>query len=214
MMDVQIGEGTVFSAGKLFTFLFVTLGPFKVIGPFARMTRGHGAAEKRKLAFQGTAVALVAVLAASTLGANVLQKWGISVAALQLTAGIVLFLVALRPVLHQYEVLVEGAAAAPAEPPAKANLVFSPLAFPTIITPYGIAVLIIAVSLRPDGMPLILGLTAFVLFLDLLAMLAADQILKTSVVASALSIIGAVLGVLQMALGIQAAVDAVRLLMA
>jgi hypothetical protein len=29
-----------FSAGEVLTFLFLMLGPFKIIGPFARMTRG------------------------------------------------------------------------------------------------------------------------------------------------------------------------------
>ena len=39
-----------FSLGNVFTFLFLTLGPFKAIGPFATMTQGRDAASKRHLA--------------------------------------------------------------------------------------------------------------------------------------------------------------------
>ena len=58
----------------------------------------------------------------------------------------------------------------------------------------------------------ILGVASFVLLLDLLAMLFADRILKTPFVAVALGIVGAVMGVLQAALGIEAIVLALRLL--
>ena len=127
---------------------------------------------------------------------------------MHLTAGIVLFLVALRPVLEQYathEPRTQGEV--PAEVPATSPsaLAFSPLAFPTIVTPYGIAVLIIGVTLgRHDSDS---GRVAFVLLLNLLAMLFADRILKAPFVAPALGIVGAVLGVLQIALGVQAAAD-------
>ena len=58
----------------------------------------------------------------------------------------------------------------------------------------------------------ILGVVAFVLLLNLLAMLFADRILKAPFVAPALGIVGAVLGVLQIALGVQAAVVGLRIL--
>jgi hypothetical protein len=46
-------QAAPFSLGKVFTFLFLTLGPFKIIGPFAAMTRGRDGAFKRRLAFEG-----------------------------------------------------------------------------------------------------------------------------------------------------------------
>ena len=194
--------------------MFLTLGPLKILGPFASMTRGRDAAFKRQLAVRGIVIATIALLAAATIGASILQKWGISIGALHLTAGIVLFLVALRPVLEQYEAHepqthAEGSADAPAKPSA---LAFSPLAFPTIVTPYGIAVLIIGVTLDPTRMIPILGVLAFVLLLNLLAMLFADRILKAPFVAPALGIVGAVLGVLQIALGVQAAGDGLHMM--
>jgi hypothetical protein len=75
-------------------------------------------------------------------------------------------------------------------------------------------VLVVALRLRPGNIAIaeILGLTVGVLILDLLAVLFADRILKTPFVASALNIVGAVMGVLQVTLGIEVVVVALRLL--
>ena len=208
-------EPPVFSFGKVFTFLFLTLGPLKIIGPFAEMTRGRDAAFRRELAYRGAAVAAVGLLVAVTIGTRILDKWGISVGALLLTAGIVLFLVALRPVLEQYaghDARAEAAqTAATSEHPSKA-LAITPLAFPTIVTPYGVAVLILLMALGANRAIGILAVTAAVLGVDLLAMLGADRILRTPFVRTLLLIIGMVLGILQVALGIQTAAAGVRLL--
>ena len=204
------------SLSKVFTFLFLTLGPFKIIGPFAAMTRGRDGAFKRELALRGTLVAALGLLAAASIGAYMLQKWGISVGALQLTAGIILFLVALKPVLEQYERRdapseVAGSGAAPTAVPAS-RLAISPLAFPTIVTPWGLAVLIMVVTLWTGHALEILGVTVAVLVLNFVAMLSVERIVKTPFVVTALAIVGMVLGVLQVALGVQAAVNGLRLL--
>jgi hypothetical protein len=103
------------------------------------------------------------------------------------------------------------AAAAPGHPATNAalrasasSLAFTQHALPTIVTPFGIAVLVVALRLRPGGIAVveILALTALVLALDLLAMLPADRILKGPLVASTPNIMGAVMNVLQMALGV------------
>jgi small neutral amino acid transporter SnatA (MarC family) len=210
---------TPFSPGKVFTFLFVMIGPLKVIGPFAKMTAGWDGGSKRKLAFQAILLAAIGALAAVTLGSKLLQKWGVSLGALLLTAGLVLFLVALDAVMRQYaapEKKEEQAASPVGSPhPSPGALAFSPLAFPTIITPYGAAVLILLVSLRAGQSGIvaeIIGLAAVVLALDLVAMLTANRILTTPGVAPALAILGSVLSVLQVALGVQAMIDALHLL--
>jgi multiple antibiotic resistance protein len=139
--------------------------------------------------------------------------------ALLLTAGIVLFLVALDVVMRQYSAPehAEEKAVSSASSPRRSPraLAFSPLAFPTIITPYGAAVLILFVSLRAGQTAVVLeviGLTALVLALDLAAMLTANRILTTPGVAPTLGILGSVLSILQVALGVQAMIDALRLL--
>jgi hypothetical protein len=56
-----------FSPGKVFTFLRVTIGPLKVIGPFAKMTAGWTVASKRWLAFQAITIAAIGAFAAATV---------------------------------------------------------------------------------------------------------------------------------------------------
>src|SRR5246127_2523597 len=152
---VAHGRGAVsqWSLGEAFTFLFVALGPLNVIGPFATLTHGRGAASKRRLAFRAFLVATIALLFAATLGAKALQAWGISVGALLLAAGAILFLVALQPVLAGYSLgggRVQASAAA-VQAPSERELALSPLAFPTIITPYGLGLLILLFTLYPLG---------------------------------------------------------------
>ncbi len=211
------GRGAVsnWSLGEAFTFLFVALGPLNVIGPFATITTGRGAAFRRRLAFKAIFVATIALLVAATLGAKTLQAWGISVGALLLAAGAILFLVALQPVLAGYSprgCRVEATAAVPA--PSEPEVAFSPLAFPTIISPYGLALLMLLFTLYPlgSGGLWILVIAFFVLALDLLAMLCTDLVAKIPFIKPGLDILGCVMGVLLIALGVQAVADGLRLL--
>jgi multiple antibiotic resistance protein len=211
------GQGAVshLSLGEAFTFLFVALGPLNVIGPFATFTRGRDAAFKRGLAFRAFLVAAIALLFAATLGAKALEAWGISVGALLLAAGAILFLVALQPVLAGYSPRGGQVQAIPAVPaPSEPELAFSPLAFPTIITPYGLALLILLFTLYPFGSGGlgILAIASFVLALDLLAMLCTDLLAKIPFIKPGLGILGCVMGVLLVALGVQAVADGLRLL--
>jgi multiple antibiotic resistance protein len=210
------GAVSHWSLGEAFTFLFVALGPLNVIGPFATFTRGRGVAFKRGLAFRAFLVATIALLFAATLGAKTLQAWGISVGALLVAAGVILFLVSLRPVLAGYSPRwgrVQAAAdAVPAQ--SEPEPAFSPLAFPTIITPYGLALLILLFTLYPFGSGGlgILAIASFVLALDLLAMLCTDLLAKIPFIKPGLDILGCVMGVLLIALGVQAVADGLRLL--
>jgi multiple antibiotic resistance protein len=201
-----------FSFSKIFTFLFLTLGPLKLLKPFHSMTRGCSAELRKSLALKSSLIALIAVILASIGGSAILHKWGIAIGSLLLTVGLVLFLVALKPIMEQFAPDKPQAVPEPtadASPPSPMQL-----AFPTIVTPYGIAILIVLVSLHSDEITFIqiLGVTVFILLLDLIAMLFAERILKTPLVAIALGIIGVVMGVLQVALGVSACVLALRLL--
>jgi multiple antibiotic resistance protein len=205
------------SLGKVFTFLFLSLGPANIVGPFMQMTRGRDQAFKRRLAAQGILIAAIALLVAATLGAWTLADWGVSAAALFITVGILLSLVGFQLVMAQYR-----SQASQAEPPSldtaptssSFSLAFSPLAFPTIVTPYGIGVLVLAMTLASEETPgvfSILAIAALVLALDLLVMWALDLLLKAPLVVAAFGIVASVMAVLQIALGIQAILVGLRL---
>jgi len=189
---------------QVFTFLFLMLGPFKIIGPFAKMTKDADAAATRQTALWGTLFASLALAVAAFLGNSILDNYGIPLPVLALSAGIILFLVALLGILQQFMPLTthtEGnAAAAPIEPLKTA---LTQLAFPTIVTPYGIATLVVflALSQSPEARLTIGAVVLAIMLLNLAVMLAARRIMP--VLGILLPILGAVLGVVQVALGLQ-----------
>lgn len=190
--------------GKIFTYFFVMLGPIKLLGPFVKISRGMDASASRSLAIKGFVIACAAGLAAATIGQNTLASWGVSLPALLIAAGLVLLLVALQAVLAHYEERPAAAAAAPTDPVTTAPtfLALSPLAFPAIISPYGIAVLILLLAAAPTSQAYaIFGIFLAVMVIDLVAMFFARQILKYAT--GVLQVLGAVLGVLQVALAIE-----------
>jgi multiple antibiotic resistance protein len=204
---------------ELFTLFFVMLGPFKLLGPFVKMTRGMDLAGCRRLAVSSIGIACIAGLVAASVGRIILKNWGISLPALLAAAGLVLLLVALQAILSQYEASPATPAAAGGASPAESSpkgtaapgLALS-LAFPHIITPYGAAALILLLTAASDPTRhwVILAEFLAVMVLDLAAMWFARSILKFG--GSLLAIVGAVLGVLQVALAIQLLLAAGRLL--
>jgi multiple antibiotic resistance protein len=198
------------TAFNLFIIFFVTLGPLKVIPVFAPLTRYATRAIKRQLALQSTAISTGVLLLVVLIGQNLLRFWQIQLPALMIAGGILLFLVALRLVLAQYE-----PAPQPVIPPEELDpaLALSPLAFPTILPPFGIAIaltlMIIAteVGYRPIA---VVGLLLLVMSMNLGAMLAVEPIIKF-VRPVTLRILSFILGVMQFALGIQFMITAIEI---
>jgi len=186
--------------GAVFTLLFVTLGPLKILGPFVQETRNVAAPMLRQIALRAFVVALVAVVAGGFIGKALLGNWNISVAALEMSGGIIFFLVGLRLVLEQYNTVRAAPEPLPEAPMAAAMRV----TFPLVVTPYGIAALIVMLANSPDSARTlsVLAILAGVMVLNLLAMLFARQIMAGLMVI-VLQILGAVFGVLQVALAVE-----------
>lgn len=195
-------------AGEIFTLLFVTLGPFKVLGPFAVRTRNLDAAAMRGVAFRVFALSLVAVGAAGWFGRSLALKWQVSIPALTITAGIVFFIVALRTVLEQYEGPHEDAPAPLPEKPLAAAL---QITFPMVVTPYGVAGLIVFLAATSDlvRQETIWAIVAAVMVLNLIAMLCARVVMRGPQLFF-FRILGAVLGILQVALAVEIMLHALR----
>jgi len=198
------------SLSQVFVLFFVMLGPIKIIAPFATMMKDAEAKSCRKLAIQSFTIASATTLVAAAAGRLILENWHVSLGALLIAGGVVLFLVALRQVLEQYapapdvEACPQGSELAPTA---------IRLAFPTIVTPYGIAAVIIILSVSPNARYAV-GVAAAiiaVMVLNLLAMLYARKILKVVGMAP-LQIVGTVLSVMQVALGVQMIVGGLRMI--
>ncbi len=195
---------------QVFVLFFVMLGPIKIIVPFARMTQEAAAPACRGLAFRAFAIASVTTLIAAAIGRAILENWHVSLGALLIAGGVILFLVALKQVLQQYASSTETEATRTGDT-VQASAAIR-LAFPTIVTPYGIAAVIVVLSVAPDRRYEI-GVAAAlvgVMLLNLLAMLYARGILRV-VGTMPLQIVGAMLSVLQVALGVQMILGGLRL---
>jgi multiple antibiotic resistance protein len=186
--------------GVVFVLLFITLGPIKILGPFVQLTRDVDEAKMKQIAVRAFVLAVIAVVVGGFAGRILAQNWQISVAALTLAGGIIFFVVGLRLVLEQYQ----PAQAAPVPLPEAPMAAALRIAFPTLVTPYGIAALIALLVNSPDAARTasILAILIGVMVVNLLAMLYARWIVG-GVIVLALVIVGAVLGVLQVALAVQ-----------
>lgn len=184
---------------QIITFLFLMLGPFKIVGPFAKITQGAEPVLIRKLAIRSIIYSSIALLLAGALGQIIMRKYGIPMPILGIAAGIILFLVALLNIIQQFTPAPsqEKATMAPT-----LNMAMNPLAFPTIVTPYGIAAVIMFLSVVPDlnGRLYIGGVVLAIMMLNLIIMLITRHIYKT--LSMALAILGSILGVVQVALGL------------
>ena len=190
-----------FSLDEIFAFLFLMLGPFKIIAPFLKITEGADSAVARRTAVQATVFASTALAIAAVLGEQIIIKYGIPLPVLTLAAGIILFLVALQNILHQFE--ATSVADVGASPVPSIRTAMMPLAFPTIVTPYGIAALVLFVATSPDTQSSLLigGAVLLIMAVNLVVMLTARSL--QVVLGVVLPILGAIVGVVQVALGLK-----------
>jgi len=194
----------------IFTILFMLLGPLKVIGPFAVATHGADVAYKRRTAALAAlyASAICAFLALS--GEALIAKYRISPAALNIGAGLVLLIAALRNMF-----LRPDATASEAGPQRKpAQVALSPLAAPVIVPPAGVAAILI-VSSKAAGMPGIAPIVAMgiavMMVLDFLVMFFNDALVRQTWLMLILQLLGSALVFLQAALAIDSILEGLRL---
>lgn len=185
--------------GKLFPLMFMMMGPIGVMPVFAGLTTAVDDQSRRRIAGQATLYAAAAVIIAVLLGASVLAAWGATPSSLMMASGILLMIAALRSMFSG------GGSLPPADKTGKAEAIaIAPLAFPTIASPHAMGVLIIFVAYFPSlsGKAIVLTVALGVLTLDYVAMRNAERVMLV-IGMTPLRILGAVFGVLQVALALE-----------
>jgi len=202
------------SVNYIFVILFVTLGPLKVIPVFHALSHNADTAWRRQLAFRAFLVATIIVAFIAFFAINILSAWRISIAALVIAGGILLFLSAAEKILKfqlvdipAKEEPADSAASAPPKPAPgwMSKPVLEPLAIPAIVTPTAVvAILFFLAQAKDDAAQYwtVLALLALILVLNLICMLTARIIMRAVGVAS-LQIVGWILSVLQAGLAVQ-----------
>ncbi len=184
---------------QILGLFIVTLGPMKMIAPFGRVTSRLTPAELRRLTFESVLIGTCAVVLGGGLGSLLAANWGVSTPILTICTGLIFFLVALRAVLAEYEPAISEALRDDVDP--------SPfrIAFPLVVTPYGIAGVVALLSLFHDDVTRMLQVVAalmLVMAINLITMLYVRTLLSPFP-AALLQLLGAVLGVLQVALALR-----------
>jgi multiple antibiotic resistance protein len=196
---------------KLFVLLFMMTGPLRVVPAFAALTRSFDLPARNRLALRGVLFAAIGVLLAVFAGHAVLEAWGATPQALTAATGLLLLLTALQPLVGWPATPTPDPATAPATATATASqdpdpgrLAIAPLAFPIIVPPFAVGVLILFAAFFPDlrSQLQMVALAFGLLLADLVAMRHARRILAV-IGAGTLQVLGAVFGVLQLALAIQ-----------
>jgi multiple antibiotic resistance protein len=192
----------------IFTIFFLLLGPIKLIFPFAATTRGLELPLKRKIAIQAAAISTLVVILLWLLGQGLLLRYEITVNALQLAGGIILFLSALKSIFSPKELPEEPSSNQPNIMQTAVNL-----AVPGIVPPVGIAAILIFVMLsaeRPTMQWYVLKNLLVVMGMNFLVMFFNHKIVRVPGLPYLLQITGAVLVFIQAALAMQAMVLALR----
>jgi multiple antibiotic resistance protein len=206
--------GFQLSYGDIAILFFLTLGPLKAILPFARATRGGEEAFRRAVAWRAIFIATAIVLGVALIGPLVLGNWHVSVPAMLITCGIILFYQALRITTQAPTGPVGSTGQQPsASQPSPAIAVF-PIAIPAIVTAPGIAAIAAIVVLnRHDfvNQAVVVAMLLGVMVLNLLTLSNSEGILKHGL-AGVLPVIGWVLAVLQASLAVQMVIYSLRLL--
>lgn len=209
------------SANYIFAILFVTLGPLKVIPVFHALTHHADASWRRQAALRAFLVATIIVAFIAFCAIEILATWRVSISALVIAGGILLFLSAAEKILKFQLVDIPAKSVSPepgaSSPPKPApgwmsKPVLEPLAIPAIVTPTAVVAILFFLAQARDDTGLywtVLAFLAVILVLDLLCMLAARPIMR-AVGPAPLQIIGWILSVLQAGLAVQIVLAAAK----
>jgi multiple antibiotic resistance protein len=138
--------------------------------------------------------------------ASLVASWRVSPDDLRIAGGILLFL-ASREIIGQFN---RPAGAPPAAPPRHPAV--TPLAIPTIVTPWGVAAILIFVELANGDsklLPTVIGILLLVMLLNLIGMLLARRIIAVVDIVT-FQVVGWIFAVLQAGFAVDAIITSLR----
>jgi multiple antibiotic resistance protein len=146
-------------------------------------------------------------VAIGLLARSLVAKYHLAVPTLQLAGGLVLLIWSLNAIFGHSD------AAAKAHSDASAvQVALSPLATPMIMTPAGVAAVMVFVLLAggPDGYQIVASALALVMAMNFLVMFYNDRIVNRRWLLVPLQLLGAVLAVAQLAFAVQVILNALH----
>jgi len=194
-----------------FVTLLIVVDPIGVAWVFAGLTYGQDTAYQRRMAVKGVLLSAAILLIFFFLGDLLLGALGIGIPAFRIAGGVLFFLIALDMVFARQSGLRSTTAREEAEAELSDDISVFPLAFPLIAGPGAMTTVLMMESSR-HAPPLywgLLGMLLLVLALSLLALLAAQALMRALGETGA-NVISRILGLLLAALAAQYIMDGIK----
>ncbi len=190
----------------------MTVDPIGTAPMFAALTADHPAAERRRIAVRGVAIAAGILLGFALVGERLLGALGIELAAFRIAGGVLLLLLSIDMLMVRHSGLRTTTASEEAESGQRADVSVFPLAIPLIAGPGAMTTVVLLMSeaggaLGPSAV--VLGELALVLALTLVCFLGAGRLLKVLGI-TGVNVVTRVSGLLLAALAVQFVVDGMR----
>lgn len=195
-----------------FAILFVIIDPPGCAPIFATLTDGTSRRHQKEMAFKAVGVAAIVLVLFAFTGEWVFAKLGISLDALRIAGGIMLFIIGLNMVFEKRTETREDRAEDLLDEIADPeDISVFPMGIPMIAGPGTMASILLLVSKAEDAyaQATIMGALLIVLLITLLAFLIANPLLKL-MGKSLTNVITRVLGVLLTTLAAQFIIDGIR----
>jgi multiple antibiotic resistance protein len=194
-----------------FITLFVVLDPPGCAPIYAGLTTGASAAQRRAMAIRACTIAGVILLVFALFGENLLGALHIELDSFRIAGGLMLFLIALDMVFEKRTQRREQRAEKVMATAEVEDVSVFPMAMPMLAGPGAIAsiMLLEGGAQGLQGSLIVLAALLVVLFLTLLALLAAAPLMKL-VGARVEAVVTRLLGVLLAALAAQYVIDGLR----
>lgn len=151
----------------------VVAGPGKAVALFASAASQMGWAERIKIAVKSVLIAGIILFVFAFAGQSIIKFFHVSVPALLVAVGVILFIFALQIVLG-------SGGGDDVSPPDPQSIAIYPLAMPLLASPQAIVAAVVITSKMADAsakLPVFLALGA-VLFIDLVAMVGTAVMMK------------------------------------
>ena len=192
-----------------FTTFFATIGPIESAVIFVTLTPGLDKKTRRSISLKAALIATFIILSFALLGQPILNRLGVTLAALQTAGGIILFFISIDMIFARQSGAISMSLTESDEAENKADIAVFPLATPILAGPGAMSgAILLAANTENDPFLLLVVISALIAVMILAAIfLLIAQEIHDFIGVTAQKVIVRVMGILLSALAVQSIFD-------